>query len=255
MVSPLSRLRRYSQLPFTDPIQRRLAPVFQIFLVGLIAILLIAVMMSLIITGLSVSALRGLSPAIVFGFALVGGLYVLRRGHFHVAVGLIILALLINQERSLLVNGFFRNQQVLLTSIWPLMLAAFLLKRRWFILIAVTNFLGIAVVALNEQALLTSEQLASTATPIARLTGFALITILTCLLLDTLARTFRGELAASIQRQHDLELEIAARRQAEQALAQQREQYHVTLASIGDGPSISRSSRSFLSSMKTRCSL
>jgi PAS domain S-box-containing protein len=235
MVSLSSRLQRYSQLPYTDPIQRRLAPVFQIFLVGLIAILLLAIMMSLIITGLSVSALMALGPAFIFGCALMGGLYVLRRGHFTVAMGLIILALLINQERSLLVSGFFRNQQALLTSIWPLMLAAFLLNRRWFVLIALGNFLGIAVVALNEQTLLTPEQLATTATPIARLTGFALITVLTCLLLDTLARTFRSELAASIQRERELELEIAARKRAEQALAQQREQYHVTLASIGDG--------------------
>jgi PAS domain S-box-containing protein len=226
--------RWHTNLPYTDPIKRRLAPVFQVFLVGLIAILLFAVVLSLIITGPSLQALAGLMPAFVFGLALVIGLYTLRRGKFNVAIGIIVVALLLNQERNLLVNGFLQNQQALLTSIWPLMLAGFLLNRRWLILTALVNFLGIAFVAVHEQSLLTPVQLASMTTPIARLTGFALITILTCILLDTLARALRSELAASIQRQHDLEAQIAAREEAEQLLAQQREQYRVTLASIGD---------------------
>lgn len=229
-----SFLRWHRDLPYTDPFRRRLAPIFQIFLVSLIAILLFAVVLSLIITGVSAQAFTGLLPTLAFGLALVGGLYALRKGNFSLAIGVIILALLVNQERTLLTSGFLRNQQSLLTSVWLLMLAGFLLSRRWLILTAVVNFIGIAVVAFYEQSQLTPEQLATTTTPIARLTGFALVTILSCILIDTIARTFHSELAASIRREAELEAEIAARKEAEKLLAQQREQYQVTLASIGD---------------------
>src|SRR4051812_44395832 len=123
-----------SNLPYTDPVKRRLAPVFHVFLVSLIAILCVAIVLSLIITRVSISALVALVPAFIFGFALAGGLYVLHKGYFSWAVGFIIIALLVNQERSFLTSGFLRNQQALLTSMWPLMLAAFLLSRRWFVL-------------------------------------------------------------------------------------------------------------------------
>jgi|GEM_PF-2274477 len=223
-----------AKLPYNDPIERRLAPVLQLFFISLIAILLLAIVLSLIITGLSVQALVGLVPGFIFGLALVVGLYVLRRGYFNGALGLIIVALLVNQARSLLVTGFFANQQILLSSILPLTLAAFLLGRRLFILVGVVNFLTIAFVAIQEQAALTPAQFATTATPIARLTGFGLNIILLGILLDMLARAFHSELFASIQRQRELEAEIEARKAAQLSLAQQREQYHVTLASIGD---------------------
>lgn len=224
----------HTNLPYADPIKRRLAPLLHIFFVSLIAVLLLAIILSLIITGLSAEALIGLAPAFILGLALIGGLYALRRGNFNWAVGIIIVALLINQERSLLLNGFLQNQQALLTSILPLMLAGFLLNRRLFFLTALINFLGIAFIAFHEQAILLPTQLTATTTPIARLTGFALVLFLFCVLLDIFARTFKSELAASVQREHDLEAEIAARKQAEQSLAQQREQYRVTLSSIGD---------------------
>ncbi|MEO8609983.1 MAG: PAS domain S-box protein [Chloroflexota bacterium] len=230
-----SLLRWHRNLPYTDPLKRRLAPVFQIFLVSLIVILLFAIILSLMISGLTAQGITNLAPALVFGLALVGGLYALRRGNFNWAIGIIIVSLLLNQERTLLLSGFLRNQQALLTSIWALMLAGFLLSRRWLILTVLVNFVGVAFVAIHEQALLTPEQLASGGTtPIARLTGFALIILLTCIMIDTFARVFRGELEASTQREHKLEAEIAAREQAEQSLAEQREQYRVTLSSIGD---------------------
>lgn len=223
-----------TDLPFTDPIKRRLAPVLQIFFISFIAVLLLAIVLSLVITGVTAQALVGLIPAFIFALALVGGLYALRRGYFNWAIGIIIVSILLSQARSLAVNGFFRNQQALFTSMLALTLAAFLLNRRLFFLTAVVNFLTVAFFALGEQAILTPEQLLATATPIARLTGFGLVLILLCVLLDMFARAFRAELAASIQREQILEAEIAARVKMQKSLAEQREQYRVTLSSIGD---------------------
>ena len=186
-----------TDLPFTDPIKRRLAPVLQIFFISFIAVLLLAIVLSLFITGVTAQALVGLVPAFIFGLALVGGLYALRRGYFNWAIGIIIVSILLNQARSLAVSGFLQNQQALLTSTLALTLAAFLLSRWLFFLTAVVNFLAIAVIALQEQAALTPAQLLTTATPAARLTGFGLILILLCVLLDMFARAFRAARKAS----------------------------------------------------------
>lgn len=223
-----------ARLPYTDPIQRRLAPVLQIFFVSIIAALIFALFLSILITGLTAEALVGLIPAVIFGLALWGGLYALRRGYFNWAIGIIIIAMLLNQARSLSTAGFFRNQQTLLTSLLALTLAAFLLSRRWFILTTVINFLTIAFVAFQEQAAMDAGEIVGTTTPIARLTGFGLNLLLFCVLVDMFARAFRAELAASTQREQTLEAEIVARKKMQQSLAEQREQYRVTLSSIGD---------------------
>jgi PAS domain S-box-containing protein len=223
-----------SELPYTDPIERRLAPVLQIFFVSIIAALLFAIVLSILITGLTAEALAGLIPAAIFGLALWGGLYILRRGYFNWAIGIIIVALLFNQARSLSSAGFFRNQQTLLTSMLALTLAAFLLSRRLFLLTALINFLTMTFVAFQEQAAFVAGELTGTTTPVARLTGFGLILILFCILLDMFSRTFRAELAASTLREQTLEAEIIARKKMQQSLAEQREQYRVTLSSIGD---------------------
>ena len=223
-----------SRLPYTDPIERRLAPVLQIFFVSIIAALLFAIVLSILITGLTAEALTGLIPLVIFGLALWGGLYILRRGYFNWAIGIIIFSMLLNQARSLQSAGFFRNQQILLTSLLALTLAAFLLSRRLFILTTVINFLTVAFFAFQEQTLFPAAELTGTSTPIARLTGFGLNLLLFCVLVDMFARAFRSELAASIQREQTLEAEIAARQKMQLSLAQQREQYRVTLSSIGD---------------------
>jgi len=224
----------FGDLPYTDPIKKRLAPVLQGFYTALIAALLLAIVLAFILLGTSWLTPSNLVATALFILATVGGLRLLRRGYLNWALGLIIVTLMLNEARSLAASGFLQSQQTLLNTIFPLTLAAFLLGRRALIFTALVNFIIIAVIALQQHAALLAANPAANPQTVTRLVGFALTIALFSILLDLFTNVLRSALTASIQREGELEKEIVTRKQIEKTLAQQREQYRVTLASIGD---------------------
>src|SRR5437773_827217 len=100
------RIRMWlNDLPITDPIERRQAPLIQLLLLALLAAALLAIPFLFI----GVAANSGQRLSIVSSVALIGGfvgaLVTLRRGYFRLAVALAALAFLPGQAISLLSAG------------------------------------------------------------------------------------------------------------------------------------------------------
>src|SRR4051794_8472856 len=121
-------------LPLTDPIERRQAPLIQLMLLVLIGAALLAVPFLFI----GVAANRGQNLSIISSIVLIlgfaGALVLLRRGYFRPAVALPALAFLPGQAISLLSAGAHQSGLSFLLVMIPLTLVG-LLRARWPLLV------------------------------------------------------------------------------------------------------------------------
>src|SRR5215212_11706047 len=94
-----------NDLPLTDPIERRQAPLIQLMLLTLLAAALLAVPFLFVGVAANRGQLLSLISSIVLILAFAAALVILRRGYFRLAVALTALAFLPGQAISLFSAG------------------------------------------------------------------------------------------------------------------------------------------------------
>jgi anti-anti-sigma regulatory factor len=195
-----------NDLPLTDPIERRQAPLIQLLLLALLAAALVAVPFLFI----GIAANRGQSLSLVSSVLLILGfaaaLVAIRRGSFRLAVALTALAFLPGQAISLFSAGTHTTGLIFLLFVIPLALVG-LLGGRLALLITMGAIIAMVAVAvlLEAQGSPLVGFAPSPTTPAGTIVIFTLITLVLGFFLARYSAVARAALQDARSREQELE--------------------------------------------------
>jgi rsbT co-antagonist protein RsbR len=136
-----------NDLPITDPIERRQAPLIQLLLLALLAASLLAVPFIFIGVAANSGQRLGLVSGVVLILAFTAALVILRRGYFRLAIALTALAFLPGQAISLLSAGTHQSGLIFLLFTIPLTLVG-LLGGLWALLTTIGAIIAMVAVTI-----------------------------------------------------------------------------------------------------------
>ena len=194
-----SRLRRWlNDIPIEDPINRQMASLLQVMLLGLIAIILVATVVNFILSPEPYARqeviTQGLLVSIIFGIPLI----LLRRGHFHISVYFIIALFLILVTFAILAANLRSVAETLTFFTLAILLAGLLVSRRALIITFTISAVIVLFSALRELD------------PALRLDyitiagNFILLNGLMSVFIYSFGITLRSALQSALQRESDL---------------------------------------------------
>jgi PAS domain S-box-containing protein len=228
-----SRLRLWlNNIPIQEPVQRPIAALFQVILIGLMAVIVLATLLLITIPLLSVQEKLDVVKSDLFGLLVVGlPLILLRRGYFRGSVLIIISILFITPALAItVVFDLLNSGGILFQFTLAILLAGLLVSRRALVFIFMLSVGTIVFSALR--GLNTAPQLAIANMETA--INFILFNGLIALFLDRFAITLRAALKTALERESELKNEINERRQAEAELRQSEERYRKLIDSARD---------------------
>ena len=200
--------------PIQDPVNRRMAALLQVMLLGFVALVIISSILSLIISPYNISPQFVLIRGVVFILIIAIPLVLLRGGHFRSSV-LIVIGIFLLLEAGAVWSATLREvAETLSFFTLAIILAGLLVGQR---VLVITYLLSVGVVSLaayREQ----SAGLDSGGIVVAL--NFILLQGLMVLFLGQFGITLRAALNAALERERELENEVIVRRQAEEALQQ-----------------------------------
>lgn len=200
-----------SNLPSKDPVQRPMAALVQVLLLGFIAIILIAAILNLVIpAGLPWQVVLTQSSIIILIICIP--LILLRRGYFRSSVVIIIGLFCILEAFAVTTAGLRETAETLLFFTLSMMLAGLLLGRRALVLTFIFSAGVILLSVFREQ----NAEIRIDSLIIA--SNFILLNGLISLFLDQFGLTLRRALTAALEREGELQNEVNVRKQAEEAL-------------------------------------
>lgn len=211
----MSRLRAWlKQLPIQDPVDRQMAVLLQVILLGLMTIFLAAGLFNVLVltttVPVAVLVLRITISLLIVGMPLV----LLRRGYFQAAVFIIITLLLFLETFAVLSTNLRAIAETLTFFTFAILLAGLLVGRKALYL---TLALSIGALLLNIQRE-TDPALKEESLVVAG--NFILLNGLMSIFLDQFGITLRRALKAAHERELELTNEIGVRKQTEARLQQ-----------------------------------
>ncbi len=216
--------RWLQNVPLVDPVERRLAPLFQLVLLALGVALGIAFVERLVRSGPADFPANGVSNTILFISGLLSMLALVRRGYFKVAAWLLLLLLFL-----LTVSNFLQVTSIvnagggrLMAFFLPFTVAGVFLNRRAVLFVFITS---IAVILLAYRVGTLDIGIA---------VNFILNAALVSFLIDLLKTTLRGELLTALIRNQELEDTRKSLENYASELFKVNERLNITLRSIGD---------------------
>ena len=220
-VSFTSRLRRWlNNIPIQDPIERRIASLLQDILIGLIVVVMLATIVSVTNSTLSVQEKLSGMRGNLFGFLVVAlPLSLLRRGYFRVSALIVIFILFITPTLAVTVAFDLLNSGgILFQFTLAIILAGLLVDRR---VLTLTFWLSAAVVgfaAFRGQHPTSEMRIAA---------NFILFNGLIALFVDRFGITLRTALTDALARERELQSEMAERERAEGKIERQNQRLKV----------------------------
>jgi PAS domain S-box-containing protein len=183
-------------VPIHDPIERRQAQLVQVVLLGLSSILMFSALLTLVafpFTSGPVAAanLRNTVSNFRGTLFVLAPFVLLRRGHFRLAVALLMIELFVLAFNTFYSLGPEVGWIGALEFALPISLAALALGRRWLLAIYVASVAGVAATAFAWYSISSIPQNAPSAT-----IAFALVAGLLAVFLDRFGAIFRESLAA-----------------------------------------------------------
>lgn len=194
-----------NDIPVRDPIDRRMATLLQVMLVGFMSILVIATSISLFLAPVTTSRSEILTNNAVFLFVVWIPFFLLRRGFFHGSV-VTIIAVFIGIETFNILSLDLRSIADTLSLLTLSILLAGLLVGRKALVITFALSVAAVIIGVVRQR---DPQLQLDATAIAA--NFVLVNGLMSLFLGRFDLTLRTALMNALEREADLKNEIAAR--------------------------------------------
>jgi signal transduction histidine kinase len=201
-------------LPIQDPVNRRMAALLQVMLIGFLALVIIASILSLVILPSGITPQFVLVRGAIFILIIAIPLLLLRGGHFHSSVLIVITIFFLLEAGAVLSASLREVAETLSFFTLAIILAGLLVGRR---VLVITYLLAAGVVSLaayREQ----SAGLDSDGIIVAL--NFILLQGLMVLFLGQFGVTLRAALNSALEREGDLQNEINIRREAEAALQQ-----------------------------------
>lgn len=205
---------RLNQIPIQDPIQRHMASLLQVILLGLMGIVVVATAVFMISPGLSAREKSEVLIGDLIGFLVVFLPFVLlRRGYFRASALVIIGILFITPTLAITVAYDLPNSDgILFQYTLAILLSGLLVSRR--VLALVFGSSAALVVFSALRGLSGEPDLARSGMQTA--INFVLLNGLIALFIDRFGITLRTALAEALIRERELHGEMAGRRHAEQ---------------------------------------
>jgi rsbT co-antagonist protein RsbR len=202
-------VRRWlDDLPLSDPLERQQAGLLQVMLLIILGSCAIGLLISVInAAGQSTLAVGIIAYAILIA-CMLGGLWLLRRGRFHLSVGLAISGIIVAVGSSLIAGGFPGSVGIYLAFTLPITMAGLLLGRRGLLLTSVA-VIGIVVAAALLKSIapnLTGFRPSSPASASNIIPIFILIVAVLGLFLDRFGTSLRDALSATQAREQELKI-------------------------------------------------
>jgi len=233
METVTSRLRAWlNNIPIQDPIERRIASLLQVVLIGLIVVVILATLVLVAFPGLSAQEKLDVIMSDLLGLLVVMlPLGLLRRGYFRGSTLLIISVLFITPTLAVTVVFDLPNSGgILFQFTLAILLAGLLLSRS---ALAFTFGLSACVVGFSAfRGQNGVPQLAVANMEIA--INFILFNGLIALFLDRFGITLRAALKTALERESELKNEIDKHQQADEALVESEERYRKLIDSARD---------------------
>lgn len=218
----ISRLRRWlHNIPIQDPVDRQMAALLQIILLGFIGILLLSAVINFFLPDQVISRPAILVRTSIFIFIIGIPLFLLRRGQLRAST-LIIVGILLTLESFATFMANLRSIAETLTFFTFAILLAGLFIGRWTLFL--TFMISVGAIVLN----IVREK-----NPGLKLNGvviagnFILLNGLMGLFLDQFGATLRTTLKAALQREKQLQNEINFRKSTEASLQKLADQLEI----------------------------
>ena len=210
-----------NNIPVPDPVNRRMAAHLQVMLIGFIALVIIASILSLVILPSGITPQFVLIRGAIFLLIIAIPFVLLRGGHFRSSVLIVITVFFLLEAGAVLSASLREVAETLSFFTLAIILAGLLVGRR---VLVITYLLAAGVVSLaayREQ----SAGLDSDGIIVAL--NFILLQGLMVLFLGQFGATLRAALISALDREHDLQSEINVRHQAEIVLHQFTERLEI----------------------------
>ena len=210
-----SSLRRWlNNIPIQDPVDRQMAALVQVILLGFITIIILAALVNILLPGTTIPSQRIILQTI-FSLLIIGiPLLLLRRGFFRSSVFVIITILLAIESFAILAANLRSIAETLTFFTFAILLAGLLINRRALILTFVISTGAVLISVIREpDAALRLDRIVIAG-------NFILLNGLMSLFLGRFGVALRSALKAALERENDLNKEISIRNQAEATLQQ-----------------------------------
>ncbi len=220
----IARLRSWlNKFPIQNPIERRIASLLQVTLIGLIVVIILATLILVTIPNLSAKEKLDVLISDFFGLLVVAlPLGLLRRGYFYASALIVISVLFITPTLAVIfVFDLPSSNGILFQFTLAIILAGLLVSRRALVL---TFGLSAIVVGFSAlQRLSAAPQLVINNVEIA--SNFILFNGLIALFIDRFGITLQTALTDARVREGELQSEITERKQVEESLRESEERF------------------------------
>ena len=197
-------------IPMEDPINRQMAALMQIILVGLVVIIVLSTIVNLFLVPPNFPRSEIVIQSVLVLLIFISPVVLLRRGYFHISVIIIIAIFMILVSASIIDSNLRAKAESLAFFTIGILLAGLLVGRTAMLITLLISAGIVLSFALNEQD------------PVLRLDYFAvagnftLLNSLMAIFINSFGVTLRNALLASLQREKDLKSEVAHRKQMEE---------------------------------------
>jgi len=215
-------LRRWlNTIPIQDPVDRQMAALLQVILIGFIGILLLAAVANFLLPPAVIPRqaiiVRTLTFILIIGIPLI----LLRRGFLRGSIFIIIAILLLLETFVTLVADLRGIAETLTFFTFAILLAGLFAGRAALL---ITFFISIAAISLN---ILREQNVAFKLDGTVIAGNFVLLNGLMALFLERFGVTLRTALHAALERENELKNQISARMQTEATLQQFTERLEI----------------------------
>jgi PAS domain S-box-containing protein len=210
-------------IPIHDPVERRMATLLQVILIGLIAVVILATLALVTLPDQSVQEKINVLRSNLFGFLVVGlPLALLRRGYFRASMLIITSILFITPTLAItVVFDLLHSGGILFQFTLAIILTGLLVNRRALIITFGLSVAAVGFAAFRGQNAAPQLAMANLETAL----NFILFNGLIALFLDQFGVTLRAALNASFTREGELQNEVSSRKQTEETLRESEERY------------------------------
>ncbi len=215
-----------NNIPIEDPINRQMAALLQVILIGLVVIIALSTIVNLFLVPPDFPRSEIVIQSILILLTFATPVFLLRRGYFRITVIIIIAIFMVLVSASIFESNLRAKAESLAFFTIGILLAG-LLVGRTAMLITFTISAGVVLFFVFNEMDLTLRL-----DYIAVAGNFILLNGLVAIFVNSFGIALRNALQASLQREEDLKVEIAQRKQAEEKVNALNEQLQKQVAEL-----------------------